>query len=115
MRRDRRFCASRRALRPVTILSLVLVVFVLLAAGRALAQQGDQVPGSGYDLAWWTVNSGGGLSSGPGYSLGGTLGQPDAGLLSGPGYTLAGGFWPGRPGGAGKYRVYLPLAVRSYP
>jgi len=48
-----------------------------------------------YDLNWYTIDSGGGSSSGGGYSLGGTIGQPDAGTLSGGGYTLNGGFWSG--------------------
>jgi len=84
------------------------VCLLRLGAGIVMAQQGD-----GYDLSWWTVDGGGGVSgSGPGYSLGGTIGQPDAGVLSGPGYTLAGGFWQGA---VGIYRVYLPLVVRNYP
>lgn len=89
------------------------VCLVILAAGGVLAQQGDQAPHSTHDLSWWTVDGGGGASSsGAGYSLTGTVGQPDAGVLTGPGYTLSGGFWQG---GAGIYRVYLPLVIRSYP
>jgi hypothetical protein len=69
----------------------------------------------GYDLSWWTVDGGGGISSSDGgYSLGGTAGQPDAGLLSGDTFTLAGGFWPGGAVAVPKYDIYLPLVVRSY-
>jgi hypothetical protein len=46
-----------------------------------------------YDLAWWTIDGGGGTSSGGTYSVTGTIGQPDAGVLSGGNYTLEGGFW----------------------
>jgi hypothetical protein len=77
---------------------LLLVVSVAIAAG-------------GYDLSWWTVDSGGGTSIGGGYTLNGTIGQPDAGsLTSGGGYTLAGGFWHGGVTAATeKMKVYLPL------
>lgn len=46
-----------------------------------------------YDLSWWTVNGGGGQSTGGSYTLTGTAGQPDAGVISGGAYTLRGGFW----------------------
>ena len=84
-------------------ITLAVAVFVLVAGG-AVAQEG-------YDLSWWTADSGGyTFSTGPGYSLGGTVGQPDTGVMNGPGYRLAGGFWSG---GAVIYRVYLPLVFRN--
>ena len=46
-----------------------------------------------YAIDWWTVDGGGGVSTGGSYSLSGTVGQPDAGLLSGGNFALAGGFW----------------------
>ncbi len=69
--------------------SLVLGVWslVLLAAMNALAQS--------YSLDWFTIDGGGGASTGGVYALSGTIGQPDAGTLSGGSYTLEGGFWPG--------------------
>jgi hypothetical protein len=99
----------------ITLYALALAALLaILLSGAAAAQGGVQVPHSGYDLSWWTVDGGGAtFSTGPGYSLGGTLGQPDAGLMAGPGYTLAGGFWPAA--GQLPYRVYLPLSVRGYP
>jgi len=42
---------------------------------------------------WWTVDSGGGSSTGGALVVSGTAGQPDAGLMSGGGYALRGGFW----------------------
>ncbi|MBI1784878.1 hypothetical protein HYR69_07020 [Candidatus Sumerlaeota bacterium] len=48
--------------------------------------------GGGFDLGWFSVDGGGGESSGGVYSLFGTIGQPDAGTLQGDGYTLQGGF-----------------------
>jgi hypothetical protein len=78
------------------------------AAGRAVAQSAWP-----YDLGWNTVDGGGGtFSSGGAYRLGGTIGQADAGLMVGGGYGLAGGFW-GR--GWSPFRLYLPLAVRTWP
>ena len=50
-------------------------------------------------LDWFTVDGGGGTSSGGAYAGQGTIGQPDAGVSSGGGYVLHGGFW-GAFGGA---------------
>jgi hypothetical protein len=46
-----------------------------------------------YDISWWTVDGGGGSSTGGVYALSGTIGQPDAGRISGGSYSLVGGFW----------------------
>ena len=46
-----------------------------------------------FTIDWFTIDGGGGTSTGGGYSLSGTLGQPDAGLHSGGPFTLHGGFW----------------------
>jgi len=84
----------------------ILFLLILSLSGLALAA-------GGYDLSWWTVDGGGGTSSGNGYTLNGTLGQPDAGTVaSGGGYTLAGGFWHGGVVAAAEIKVYLPLTVR---
>ena len=89
----------------VVVLVLLLAVFSL--AGLARAQLGN------YILNWWTVDGGGGTSSGNGYTLNGTLGQPDAGTIaSGNGYTLAGGFWHGGVVAAVQLKLYLPVVVR---
>jgi len=50
-----------------------------------------------YDLSWYTIDGGGGRSSGGPYELVGTIGQPDAAYSAGGGYELMGGFWPGGP------------------
>ena len=95
--------------------SLVALVALLMLASLVLARgqtRGSAPTGSGYDLAWWTVDGGGTTSiTGGGYTLGGTAGQPDAGALAGGGYTLAGGFWGG--GAAAIHSVYLPLVLRN--
>ena len=47
-----------------------------------------------YTIDWWTVDGGGGTSTGGVYSVSGTIGQPDAGpTMSGGNYTIDGGFW----------------------
>src|SRR5881398_215977 len=47
-----------------------------------------------YSLDWFTVDGGGGTSTGGVYSVSGTIGQPDAGAtMSGGNYSLSGGCW----------------------
>jgi len=47
-----------------------------------------------YSIDWYTIDGGGGTSTGGVYSVSGTIGQPDAGAaMSGGNYTLQGGFW----------------------
>jgi hypothetical protein len=55
-----------------------------------------------YSIDWFTIDGGGGTSTGGVYSVNGTLGQPDAGgpLTNGQ-YSVTGGFWA------------LPIAVQS--
>jgi hypothetical protein len=48
-----------------------------------------------YHIDWFTIDGGGGTSTGGGYTLSGTIGQPDAGTLTGGSYVLEGGFWGG--------------------
>jgi len=69
---------------------------VFLAAPVAFGQ---------YSIDWFTLDGGGGTSTGGVYAVSGTIGQPDAGKLAGGKYTVDGGFWgiiaavqtPGRP------------------
>jgi hypothetical protein len=49
--------------------------------------------GQNYAIDWFTVDGGGGTSTGGVYSVSGTIGQPDAGRMSGGNYTIDGGFW----------------------
>ncbi|MBW7904526.1 MAG: hypothetical protein LC135_07910 [Phycisphaerae bacterium] len=71
------------------VLSLyALLALALLATPAAIAQT--------YDLDWFTVAGGGGLSAAAGYEFHGTAGQFCADFaVSGGGYDLIGGFWPG--------------------
>ena len=73
-------------------------------------------------IQWWTIDSGGGSSSGAsagaresatsGYSLRGSIGQPDAGMLSGSSYWLIGGYW-GVETGTIKFRLCLPVVMQE--
>jgi hypothetical protein len=68
---------------------------------------------SGYDLSWWTVDGGGGASSGGDFSLSGTIGQPDTGVpMSGGEYALTGGFWAGAGSAPSGKILYLPIVNR---
>jgi hypothetical protein len=46
-----------------------------------------------YSVDWFTIDGGGGTSTGGVYSVTGSVGQPDAGTMSGGNFTLEGGFW----------------------
>ena len=94
---------KHRVMSLLMVLLLSLLPVVLKAAAAA-----------GYDLSWWSADSGGGTSIYRGFTLLGLAGQPDAGLMEGGGYSLAGG-WLG--GGAAPplpptLPVFLPLLVR---
>lgn len=68
---------------------ILITLFILgLSVSTSLGQ---------YELSWYTVDGGGGPSSGGPYQLVGTIGQPDAAYSSGGNYELLGGFWPGGP------------------
>ena len=62
-----------------------LITLFSLAACCAQAQT--------YTIDWYTIDGGGGISSGGVYTLSGTIGQPDAGTHAGGNYSLIGGFW----------------------
>ncbi|MBI1175879.1 hypothetical protein GC207_00410 [bacterium] len=57
---------------------------LLFATTAAFAQS--------YSIDWYSIDGGGGTSTGGNYTLTGTIGQTDAGTLSGGNYTLTGGF-----------------------
>jgi hypothetical protein len=99
-----------------------ITIALLLATSPAL--MGAQ----SLDLSWFTLDGGGGTSTGVTYAVSGTIGQPDAGMLSAGNYTLQGGFWPGvQPSsqcpftginierlGQGRVRISWPLAQCGY-
>jgi hypothetical protein len=68
----------------ITSLKAAIAVLLVWTSG-AMAQN--------YSIDWYTIDSGGGTSTGGVYTVSGTIGQPDAGKLTGGNYTLEGGFW----------------------
>ena len=69
--------------------SAVLILLLMALATSVASGQ--------YELSWYTIDGGGGRSSGGPYSLTGTIGQPDAAYSAGGNFELLGGFWPGGP------------------
>jgi len=78
-----------------------------LAASLTLACVAQLAAPGFYAIASFTVDGGGGTSTGGAFTMSGTIGQPDAGAtLSGGGFTLQGGFWAG--GGSQPIDTCLP-------
>ena len=67
---------------------LILLLTSLMLAGLAFNARAQS-----YSIDWFTIDGGGGTSTGGVYSVSGTIGQPDAGVSSGGNYSLIGGFW----------------------
>ena len=80
-----------------------------------------------YSIDWFTIDGGGGTSTGGVYSVSGTIGQPDAGVMNGGAFSLTGGFWgivsavqtPGAPllsveRTNGAVRVFWPLPATGF-
>ena len=66
--------------------SISLILSSLTLAAATHAQQ--------FSIDWFTIDGGGGTSTGGVYSVSGTIGQPDAGILMrGGNFRLTGGFW----------------------
>jgi hypothetical protein len=68
------------------------IVVTLVLLGLIVSSSRGQ-----YEISWYTIDGGGGVSSGGDFSLTGTIGQPDATYSRGGNYELLGGFWPGGP------------------
>ena len=65
---------------------------VLLLAGSLLCGL-QNLCAQNFSIDWFTIDGGGGGSTGGVYAISGTIGQPDAGTMTGGNYTLVGGFW----------------------
>jgi hypothetical protein len=89
-------------------LAVAVVGGVLIGVAAVAAAQT-----SAFQVAWHSVDGGGGASSGAAFELLGVSGQPDAGTLTGGGYRLAGGFLlPAAPADAEPLLTYLPTVWR---
>src|SRR5437867_12588337 len=65
----------------------------ILLAGLILSITAAAAQAQSYTIDWFTIDGGGGISTGGVFSVSGTIGQPDAGHMSGGNFTLDGGFW----------------------
>src|SRR5262245_53633301 len=72
----------------VKFLSLTLPFTLLWLGASTLHAQN-------YAIDWFTIDGGGGVSTGGVFAVSGTVGQPDANLLTltGPNLSVQGGFW----------------------
>ena len=68
----------------------IIILSGLLAALFAVCLEGRA---QNFNIDWFTIDGGGGTSTGGVYSVSGTIGQPDAGTMSAGNYSLVGGFW----------------------
>jgi len=69
------------------LLARLVPTAVLLIAGTLAGHA------QSYSIDWFTIDGGGGTSSGGNFAVTGTIGQPDAGTRKGGGFMLSGGFW----------------------
>jgi hypothetical protein len=91
-------------------LAALVAMLVFTAGLAAYTYAGGEMA-----LDWYSIDGGGGRSSGGGYVLSGSIGQHDAGTLSGGSYSVEGGFWSGmvEPTATVDSRsVYLPVVLR---
>jgi hypothetical protein len=100
-----------------------LFLLLALVVGTTIASKAQS-----FSIDWFTIDGGGGTSTGGVYSVSGTIGQPDAGRMTNGQYSLLGGFWgvveviqtPGAPLlsveqlAGGSVRVYWPLPATSF-
>jgi hypothetical protein len=89
----------RNSLLTLVLITLILASFLLTRASAA--------PAAGYNLDWWTLDAGGGVSAAGNYQLSGGVAQPDGAVMAGVNYQLYGGFWQGT-----TYFIHLPLVIR---
>ena len=70
-------------------LAKVILLGLLLLRGAAPVQA------QSYSIDWFTIDGGGGTSTGGVFSISGTIGQPDANAqpMTGGNFSLIGGFW----------------------
>jgi hypothetical protein len=68
-------------------------VYAIVIALAVLEFAVSTVSAQSYAIDWFTIDGGGGTSTGGVYTVSGTIGQPDAGHMTGGNFTLDGGFW----------------------
>lgn len=87
------FFSYSETLSAVSLPRCSLQLMILIAGMYAAVAE----PASGsdtFELNWYTIDGGGGLSSAGGFEIRGTIGQTDTRVISGGEFTIKGGFWP---------------------
>ena len=74
----------------IQIMKRHLILLVCAATGLLISNRLHAQP---FAIDWFTIDGGGGTSTGGVYIVNGTIGQPDAGVMTGGNYSLTGGFW----------------------
>ena len=74
--------------------STIRFTWVPLAALSSLLIFSSVATAQNYSIDWFTIDGGGGTSTGGPYSLSGTIGQPDANqqVMTGGNFSVSGGF-----------------------
>jgi len=100
----------RHAMR-LSIWLKIMALLLVLGAGTAVLTS-HATPNGGYQINWWTTDSGGGTSDSATYTLSGTIAQHDVGAttLSGTTYRLDSGFWGDMDNNIQS--IFLPLVTR---
>jgi hypothetical protein len=95
----------KRIFIPGTVVMLLLLATLFIFTSRGAASSGGD-----FDLVWFTMDAGGGTSTGGNFALSATIGQPDAGEMDSGALHLQGGFWGvfAKP----VYRLFMPLVGR---
>jgi hypothetical protein len=73
------------AIKEKTAMKILALILLVLTVCLGNAQN--------YSIDWFTIDGGGGTSTGGVYSVTGTIGQTDPGTQSGGQFSLTGGFW----------------------
>jgi len=82
---------------------ILALIWLGFGFGDSLTSNANAATATGFEVSWWTVDGGGGVSSGGGFEVTGTIGQPDATA------RLAAGCWSIEPGFWGAYAaVQMP-------
>lgn len=87
----------------ISVVAAVLLVFIVPLAGASdpaetgaeVASRDAPTQGRADGIDAWSVDSGGGASSGGDFTLTAAIGQADAGVLSQADTAIAGGLWAG--------------------
>jgi hypothetical protein len=92
---------------------LILIGLLAFLITPAIVGAAPPPPEEDFQINWWSIDGGGGVSTAEEYTLMGAIGQHDAGKLGTGEYSLQGGFWvKGILEEIVEFFVNLPLVLR---